>query len=223
MGAAPEGPRSDASSISRQIEDGLAALRLDEPPGLAASLAAYLELLAKWNRSYNLTAIRAPEDMVTRHLLDSLAVLPFAGDKRVLDVGTGAGVPGLVLAMARPAQAFVLLDSSGKKTRFVAHAASRLGLGNVAVVQARVEDHRDAAGFGIVISRAFSALGEFLRLAGHLASASGRLLAMKGAFPEAELEALPAGWRLLAAHRLAVPGLDERRHLLEFGRQGRPA
>lgn len=213
----------EASSLPRRIEDGLAALQLEEVPGLAESLADYLGLLAKWNRSYNLTAIRSPEDMVTRHLLDSLAVLPFIGEERVLDVGTGAGVPGLVLAMARPAQAFVLLDSSGKKTRFVAHAASRLGLKNVEVVKARAEAHQDATGFGIVISRAFSAAGEFIRLAGHLASASGRLLAMKGAFPEAELESLPAGWRLLAAHRLAVPGLNERRHLLLFGREGQPA
>jgi 16S rRNA (guanine527-N7)-methyltransferase len=209
----------EASHLLRQIEDGLAALQLGEPPGLAESLAAYLELLAKWNRSYNLTAIRSPEEMVTRHLLDSLAVLQFVSAGRVLDVGTGAGVPGLVLAMARPAQSFVLLDSSGKKTRFVAHAAGRLGLGNVEVVRARVEEHQDAAGFGIVLSRAFSAVGEFIRLAGHLANASGRLLAMKGALPEAELEALPAGWQLLSAHRLAVPGLDERRHLLQFGRR----
>jgi 16S rRNA (guanine527-N7)-methyltransferase len=211
------------SSLLRQIEDGLAALELEEVPRLAESLAAFLELLAKWNRSYNLTAIRSPEDMVTRHLLDSLAVLPFIGEERVLDVGTGAGVPGLVLAMARPAQTFVLLDSSRKKTRFVAHAASRLGLKNVEVVTARAEAHQDGAGFGIVISRAFSAAGEFIRLAGHLASATGRLLAMKGAFPEAELASLPAGWKLLAAHRLAVPGLDERRHLLQFGRAGSPA
>lgn len=208
----------DKSRILQQIDHGLAALRLGDVPGLAGGLGEYLELLLKWNAAYNLTGVRTPEEMVTRHLMDSLALLPFVGEGRVLDVGTGAGLPGLVLAMARPAQAFVLLDASGKKTRFVEHAASRLALGNVAVVKARAEEYRDAEGFAVVISRAFAAVGDFLRLAGHLAGAGGRMLAMKGAFPEAELKSLPDGWRLTAVHRLAVPGLDARRHLLEFVR-----
>lgn len=209
----------DTSRVQQQIETGLSALHLDDAPGLATALARYLELLAKWNATYNLTAVRAPEEMVARHVMDSLVVLPFIGDARVLDVGTGAGLPGLVLAMARPEQPFVLLDSAGKKTRFVAHAAARLGLKNVAVIKARAEDHEDAEGFGVILSRAFSSVADFIRVAGHLARGDGRLLAMKGAFPEAELEDLPAAWRLQAVHKLSVPGLLGRRHLLELCRK----
>lgn len=209
----------DKARVQQLIETGLAVAQLETPPGLAAALADYLELLAKWNRTYNLTAVRDPEEMVPRHVMDSLAVLPFLGTARTLDVGTGPGLPGLVLAMARPEQSFVLLDSAGKKTRFVEHAAARLGLRNVTVVQARAEDHADPAGFGFVVSRAFAAVADFIRLAGHLARDDGRLLAMKGVFPEAEVAALPAGWTLRAAHKLAVPGLTGRRHLLEFCRK----
>lgn len=209
----------DSSRIQQQIEQGLGALDLTEPPGLAAALTAYLELLARWNDAYNLTAVRVPEEMVTRHVMDSLVALPFIGAGRVLDVGTGAGLPGMVLAMAVPNQSFVLLDSSGKKTRFVEHATARLGLRNVEVVRARAEDHEDPDGFEAVISRAFSSVGDFIRVAGHLARPGGRLLAMKGALPESELAVLPAGWRLLAVHKLSVPGLLGRRHLLEFCRK----
>lgn len=209
----------DKSGVQQLIEQGLADLHLAAPPGLAGALADFLELLARWNQTYNLTAVRVPEEMVTRHLMDSLVVLPFIDGERMLDVGTGAGLPGLVLAMARPGQRFVLLDSSGKKTRFVEHAAARLGLRNVEVVQARVEDYEDEEGFAVVLSRAFASVADYIRLAGHLARPEGRLLAMKGGLPEAELAALPAGWGLQAAHKLSVPGLAGRRHLLEFCRK----
>jgi 16S rRNA (guanine527-N7)-methyltransferase len=212
----------DKARVQLQIESGLAALNLAGPAGLAGRLCAYLELLVKWNAAYNLTAVRDPGDMVTRHLMDSLAVLPFIGQERALDVGTGAGLPGLVLALAQPDQSFVLLDSSGKKTRFVEHAAARLGIANVVVVKARAEEHEDDEGFGVVLSRAFSTAGDFVRMAGHLARNDGRLLAMKGALPESELEDLPAGWRLQAVHKLSVPGLQERRHLLEISRKDIP-
>jgi 16S rRNA (guanine527-N7)-methyltransferase len=209
----------DKSRVQQLIEQGLADLHFAAPPGLAGALADFLELLARWNQTYNLTAVRVPEEMVTRHLMDSLVVLPFVDGERMLDVGTGAGLPGLVLAMARPGQRFVLLDSSGKKTRFVEHAVARLGLRNVEVVQARVEDYEDEEGFAVVLSRAFASVADFIRLAGHLARPEGRLLAMKGALPEAELAALPAGWGLQAVHKLSVPGLAGRRHLLEFCRK----
>lgn len=197
-------------------------MRLADTPGLGSLLGQYLELLAKWNETYNLTAVRVPEEMVTRHLLDSLAVLPFIGESRVLDVGTGAGLPGLVLAMARPGQRFVLLDSAGKKTRFVEHAVGRLGLENVRVVRARAEEYEDPEGFEVVLSRAFSSVADFIRLAGHLVREDGRLLAMKGALPEVELRDLPEAWQLQAAHRLSVPGLARERHLLEFCRKDIP-
>lgn len=206
------------SRVRQQIQSGLESLQLGAEPALVAALAGYLELLIKWNQAYNLTAVRAPEEMVSRHLMDSLAVLPFVEVPRLIDVGTGAGLPGLVLAIARPSGRFVLLDSGGKKTRFVEHAASRLGLANVEVVKARAEEHRDEMGFDVVLSRAFSSTADFIRLAGHLAKPDGRLLAMKGALREAELAALPAGWQLAAVHELSVPGLSADRHLQELRR-----
>ena len=127
------------SEVRRQLDAGLAALELRHDEGLADRLADFLDLLQRWNEAYNLTAVRRPEEMVPKHVMDSLSTLPFLDNGRVLDVGTGAGLPGLPLAMARPAQSFVLLDSSGKKTRFVEHAVRRLDLDNVRVVRARVE------------------------------------------------------------------------------------
>jgi 16S rRNA (guanine527-N7)-methyltransferase len=210
----------DNSRVQQQIEHGLSALQFADAPGLGPMLVEFLALLAKWNETYNLTAVRVPEEMVTRHLMDSLVVLPFLGAGRVLDVGTGAGLPGLVLAMACPGQHFVLLDSAGKKTRFVEHAATRLGLANVEVVRARAENYEDDQGFDVVLSRAFASIADFIGRAGHLAREGGRLLAMKGALPEAELEAMPEDWRLEAVHRLTVPGLPGQRHLLEFRHRG---
>lgn len=210
----------DHSRVQQQIEHGLSALQLADPPGLGPMLVEFVALLAKWNETYNLTAVRVPEEMVTRHLMDSLVVLPFLGAGRILDVGTGAGLPGLVLAMARPGQRFVLLDSAGKKTRFVEHAATRLGLANVEVVRARAEKYEDEPGFDVVLSRAFASIADFIGGAGHLARKGGRLLAMKGALPEAELKAMPEDWRLEAVHRLDVPGLPALRHLLEFSHRG---
>jgi 16S rRNA (guanine527-N7)-methyltransferase len=210
----------DSEPVRRQIEDGLAALKMKPDAELARKLADYLGLLERWNEAYNLTAVRRPEEMIPKHVMDSLSILPFIGTGRVLDVGTGAGLPGLVLAAASPGQGFVVLDSAGKKTRFVEHAARRLGLDNVEVVKSRVEEYEDPSGFETIVSRAFSSLRDFVAGAGHLLAARGRMVAMKGTMPEDELAGLPAGWKLLGAHRMDIPGLEGARHVIELGRAG---
>jgi 16S rRNA (guanine527-N7)-methyltransferase len=187
-------------------------------------LLAYVDLLAKWNRTYSLTAIREPERMVTHHLLDSLAVLPHlaalnvANGLRLLDVGSGAGVPAIPLAIARPAWRVVALDSSHKKGAFVQQALAELGLDNVEAIVARVDDYRAPAPFDVVISRAFSDLATFAE-AGlrHLASA-GRLIAMKGVRPDEEIAQLPPTVRVVATPAVAVPGIDAARHLVVMER-----
>lgn len=179
----------------------------------APQLTAFVELLVKWNRAYNLTAERDPAHIAVRHVRDSLAVLPYLHGATVLDVGTGAGLPGLVLAIADPLRHYTLLDSNGKKTRFCEHAVGALGVANVVVEQARIESYRPGVSFDTVVTRAFATIADFIEAAGRHCAPGGRMLAMKGAYPEAELAALPDGWRADAVHALHVPGLDARRHL----------
>jgi 16S rRNA (guanine527-N7)-methyltransferase len=195
---------------------GLEALNLS--PALAEPLGAYLVLLLRWNRAYNLTALTDPRQVVTRHLLDSLAVLPWIHGSRIADIGSGAGLPGIPLAIARPDWQIVLVDAVGKKTRFQRQAVLELGLAGVEAVHARVENYRPAEPFDTVISRAFAATREFVALAGHLVGPGGRLLAMKGRDPADELGDLPAPWRVEAVHALTVPGLSAARHLVELCR-----
>jgi len=203
--------------LAQQLARGIAALQLTLSPAQCDQLLGYVQLLVKWNQVYNLTAIRNPRDMVTRHLLDSLAVIPFIKGPRVLDVGTGAGLPGIPLAIALPDLEFVLLDSVAKKTRFVVQAASELGLNNMVVKTQRVEKNHSLGLFDTVISRAFSSIAEFVSVAGPLCRRNdGVLLAMKGRYPQEELSALPPGYRLKDITRLAVPGLDEERHVAQL-------
>ncbi len=199
---------------------GLKTLGIGLPEGSEARLLAFVELLLQWNKAYNLTAVRDPDEVLTKHLLDSLAVLPFVAGSPVLDVGTGAGLPGIPLALALPDTRFVLLDSNGKKTRFITHAAAVLPLPNVTAVQARIEDYRPEAPFATVLSRAFASLGDFVGLAGHACMPGGRLLAMKGAPEPAELRELPAGYRLEGVHPLKVPGLEAEHCVVEIRREG---
>jgi len=179
-------------------------------------LLTYVELLAKWNNAFNLTAVRDPAEMVELHLLDSLAIVPHVRGERLIDVGTGAGLPGVPLAILFPEKEIHLLDSNGKKTRFLFQVKTALGLDNMAIHQARVERFRDGGQFDAVLSRAFASLEDMVKGCRHLPGPDGVFLAMKGAYPEAELDAVRDLCDILAVHPLTVPGLDARRHLVEM-------
>jgi 16S rRNA (guanine527-N7)-methyltransferase len=202
------------------LDEGLGALAaagIALPPAARAQLAAYLALLAKWNRTYNLTAIREPEQMITHHVLDALAVLPHLPAlprARVLDVGSGGGVPGIPLAIARPEWSVTLVDSSHKKGAFLQQAAIELALANVAAVTTRVEEYVAPAAFDVVISRAFSDLATFVATSARHLAPTGHLYAMKGVHPHEEIAQLPSGARVIGVPLLAVPGLDAQRHLV---------
>jgi len=208
---------------SVSLADGVARLGVPLPAGGLARLESYLALLAKWNRTYNLTAIREPERMVTHHALDSLAVVPHLPPRsgiRVLDIGSGGGLPGIPIAIARPDAQVAMVDASAKKAAFLAQAAIELPLRNVEAIGARIEDYAPAAPFDVAVSRAFSDLATFARAAlPHLAR-DGVLLAMKGALPRDEIAALPAGVEVVATPRLEVPGLDAERHLVVMRARG---
>jgi 16S rRNA (guanine527-N7)-methyltransferase len=201
------------TQLAGHLSEAVGAMDIALAPRQQAALLDYLALLAKWNRTYNLTAIHEPERMLTHHVLDSLAVLPYIGAGPLLDVGSGAGLPGIPLAIARPDLALTLLDASQKKCGFMQQAAIELKLGRVNVVHARVEDHRLQAGYPQIISRAFSELREFVALTRHLLAAGGEWLAMKGLYPDEEV-ALLKGARVKQDIRLHVPGLEADRHLI---------
>ncbi len=204
------------TALASQLSRGIAALGLRSSDTQQAQLLEYLTLLCKWNRAYNLTAVREPADMVTRHLLDSLALVPRLSGHRCIDVGTGAGLPGIPLAIMFPEREFHLLDSNGKKTRFLFQVKTALALSNVTIHHARVEAFTPARGFDVVLSRAFASLLDMVAGAGHLLQPDGVFLAMKGARPEEEIAALAGQCRVLGIHPLLVPGLDEQRHLVEL-------
>ena len=200
-------------SLAEELQRGVAQLGIALGADGQGKLLDYLALLRKWNKVYNLTAIRDPQQMVSNHLLDSLAVMPYLWEGRWLDVGCGAGLPGLVLAVAQPGWQFTLLDSNSKKTSFVQQAIIELGLGNVSVHCARVEEWQPAERFDGIISRAFSDLGDFLRRTRHLLAPHGRWAAMKGA-PQQELAGVPDGCRVERVIPLQVPGLHAARSLV---------
>lgn len=202
--------------LEHMLARGLDESGLELDAAARARLLDYVALLVKWNRVYNLTSVRKPQDMLTRHILNSLVVLPHVKGPRVLDVGTGAGLPGLVLAIARPDWRIVLLDSSNKKLRFVRQVIADLQLGNASVEHMRIEEYQPAAPFDTLISRAFSSLDEMHKHCARLCAQDGRILAMKGVYPLAEIESLPDASVVVAAHTLTVPGLDAQRHLLEL-------
>ncbi len=198
--------------------DGARALGLDLDDTQLAQLTRHLDLMDEWGERMNLTAIRERSQQLTRHVLDSLSVAPWLRGRRVADVGSGAGFPGIPLAIARPDLHFALIESTGKKCRFLEHVRDTLGLANVEVVQSRAEAHATRERFDTVLARAVGPLADLVRYAGALVAGGGRLLAMKGRYPGDELAKKLNGWKVVGVHPLRVPGLDEERHLVELAR-----
>ncbi len=200
--------------LAHQLESGAAVLGVPLVASARDRLLQYVELLRRWNRVYNLTAVTAPADIVSRHLLDSLAAEPYVVGGSLIDLGSGAGLPGIPLAVARPDLAVSLLDSRNKRVRFLVHAIEVLGLDNVTVVHARVEQYRPERKFDTLISRAFAAIADLLAAAGHLCSPHGRILALKGAYPSDEIAQLgSSGFAVVDVPRVVVPGVDAERHI----------
>jgi 16S rRNA (guanine527-N7)-methyltransferase len=205
--------RPDASGRPL-LETGIEALGLHLPDAAVDRLVAYLDELERWSGSYNLVSYDSRRDLVVRHLLDSLAVRAWTGDGAVLDVGSGAGLPGVPLAIADPARPVTVLDANGKKVRFLRHVRRVLMLDNLAPVQARVEQYAPPEPFACVVSRAFADLARFATLAAHLLAPGGRLVAMKGKRPEGEISGLPRGLRVEAVEPVHVPYLHAERHVV---------
>lgn len=211
-------PRTE---LTAALADGVRALQLDLSDAQIGQLMDYLGLLAKWNAVYNLTAVRNPAQMVTQHLLDSLAVVPaFAGAANILDVGAGGGLPGMVLAIARPDMQVSMIDTVHKKTAFLTQAKAELGLANVTVHTARVEQLQVQQPFDVITSRAFAELKDFINWSQHLLQQDGRFIALKGVMPQDEIARLPDGWKVTQVQALKVPSLDAERHLVFIEREG---
>jgi 16S rRNA (guanine527-N7)-methyltransferase len=194
---------------ARELDLALATAQID-------ALLRLVDELETANAQFNLTAIRDRPGMLRKHVLDSLTLQPFLRGTRIADVGTGAGFPGLPLAIVNPERRFSLIEATGKKARFVATTAQRLDCANVDVVHARAENYRPFELFDTVVARALSSLADFVAYAGHLCTPDGRLLAMKGKRPEEEISALPKSFRVLAVHRVKLPALDDERHIVEL-------
>ena len=207
---------NDFPELRDELDAGLATLALDA--ALATPLLAYLALLDRWNRTYNLTAIRDPREMVGKHLLDSLAMHPYLAAGSLADLGTGAGLPGIPLALAKPALQVTLVESNGKKARFLREAVRTLGLANARVAESRAEALDEPGAYDAITARALATLPLIIELGGHLLKPDGVLLAMKGAVPDDEIAGLPVGWRVETVHQLTVPGLAAERHLVVVGR-----
>ena len=203
---------AERERLRRRLDDGLAALDLDLSDAVRDRLIAYVELLARWNAAYNLTAVRDPGEMVARHLLDSLAIAPYVSGTTLADLGSGAGLPGIPLALVAPDRQVTLVDSNGKKARFLREAVRALKLANVRVIEGRVQDVPGQ--FDCVTARAFATLADMLDWAGGLLADGGSWLAMKGKVDEAEMAAVPAGFRVERIVALQVPATVGERHLI---------
>jgi 16S rRNA (guanine527-N7)-methyltransferase len=205
------------SHLLPELESGLSALGLASGP-LAGRLLDYLALLDRWNKTYNLTAIRDPREMLSKHLLDSLSMWPHVRPGKLADLGTGPGLPGIPLALAVPGLQVTLVESISKKTRFLREVVRQLGLDNVRVLDSRAEAVAEPGAYDQITARAMDTLAGILAVGGHLLAPGGRLLAMKGQRPDAEIAALPAGWRVESVQALTVPGLEGDRHLVTVTR-----
>ncbi|HEY5971840.1 MAG TPA: 16S rRNA (guanine(527)-N(7))-methyltransferase RsmG [Pseudoxanthomonas sp.] len=201
------------TALRDELRRGLSTLDLDAD-ALAPPLLAYLALLDRWNRTYNLTAVRDPREMVTRHLLDSLAMHAYVDSGTLADLGAGPGLPGIPLAIAKPGLQVTLVESNGKKARFLRAAVRSLGLSNAHVAESRAEALAEPGAYDAITARALDVLAGIIEVGGHLLKPGGRLLAMKGVRPDEEIAALPAGWTVEAVHPLNVPGLQGERHLV---------
>jgi len=209
----------DRIQLAKVLRDGVRELSLQLDEAQCDKLLDYVSLLQKWNGVYNLTAVREPMQMMTQHLLDSLAALPaFEGRHNTLDVGAGGGLPGIVLAIARPDMQVSLIDTVQKKTAFLTQVKSELGLSNVTVNSGRVEELQGVEKFDAITSRAFSDLNDFIRLSEHLMKEGGIYIAMKGVIPQAEIAQLPTSWKVKEIVPLKVPGMQAERHLILMNR-----
>jgi len=206
------------SQLADILEAGMQNMGVDYTSLQRDQLLAYLKLLISWNKAYNLTAIRDPAQMIALHLLDSLTVLPHVTGEHLIDVGTGAGLPGIPLAIIYPDKQFTLLDSNGKKTRFLFQVRCHLGLTNVTEIQSRVEQHQPRECYDAVLSRAFTSIADMVDKCHHLLAAQGVFLAMKGKFPQSELSEVAKDYKVETSHTLQVPGVEGERHLIVIGR-----
>lgn len=202
--------------LANLLEVGLRELNLSVDAHQTRLLLEYLQILLKWNSAYNLTAVRDPKAMMTSHILDSLSIAPYIQGQRVLDVGTGAGLPGIPLAIFYPDRQFTLLDSNGKKIRFIFQVKNQLGLNNLTEIQNRAERYQPKILFDAVTSRAFSSLSDMTKTTNHLLSDGGRFYAMKGTLPTQELSMLTKHYKVVGSHELFVPGIKNDRHLIEI-------
>lgn len=204
--------------LEKLLISGARELGIQLEPTQAEAMLRLVVELREWNARFNLTAITGPVDVIQKHLLDSLSLQPHLSGARIVDIGTGAGFPGLPLAVINPEREFALIEATGKKAQFVRHAADIMGLANVEVIPARAEAWRGPAPFDCVLTRALGKLADFVRVAGHLCVLGGRMLAMKGRRPESEIQSLPVGWRVMAVHDVRIPGLSAERCIVVLER-----
>ncbi len=202
--------------VARYLKDSLKAVNLKADIETQEKILAYVNLMIKWNRAYNLTSVRDPKQIIARHIMDSLSILPYIEGEQIIDIGSGAGLPGIPLALMLPYSDFILLDSNGKKTRFLTQVVRDLGIDNISVANERVEDFRPGYRFDVVMCRAFSSIRDMLLLGKHLCAKEGVFLAMKGIYPAAEMTNLPDGFKLVGVHELQVPGVEGERTLVRL-------